>query len=99
MIEASLTIAEVAELAQLSVSAIRRATKEGRLRSVKLGRAVRFRAADVRKWLDEGDVCPPKSAPAAKARGTKLHYRAMSSNHKMLRARLNIFVVGVQLGC
>ena len=71
MIEASLTIKEVAELARLGESAIRKAVKDGRLRSVKLGRALRFRAADVRKWLEEGDVCLPKSAAPARVRGTK----------------------------
>lgn len=71
MIERRLTVKEVADLARLSESTIYRAAHAGRLPHVKLGGAIRFRPADVRKWLDEGDVCRSADAAPVKVHGTK----------------------------
>ncbi|MEI8307134.1 MAG: helix-turn-helix domain-containing protein [Chloroflexales bacterium] len=57
MIEPVYTIDEVARLAKLSKDTIRRMVRRGRLVPIRLGRGVRFKHADIKKWLEEGDAC------------------------------------------
>jgi len=46
-----LTVADVAEVLRLSVRSVRRLIADNRLRAVRIGRAVRVRAEDLRSFL------------------------------------------------
>jgi excisionase family DNA binding protein len=52
-----LTVAEVAEMTRLSVGTLRwwRSVGAGGPPSIKLGRRVMYRRADVEKWMDDAE--------------------------------------------
>ena len=52
-IDSLLTVAEVAEILQLSVRSVRRLIAEKKLRIVRIGRAVRVRPEDLRSFIEE----------------------------------------------
>jgi len=66
-----LTVQKSAERAELHPSSIRRATKTGRLRSVRVGggRAIRIRASWVDEWLESGEVLAPATSAIRLAKG------------------------------
>jgi excisionase family DNA binding protein len=51
---ALLTLSEVAELAKVSRSTVRREIGRGELRAVHIGRQLRVRPDDYRRWLEGG---------------------------------------------
>jgi excisionase family DNA binding protein len=63
----ALTVAEAAQLAACHPETIRRAARDGRLPALRVGRAIRVRAADVDAWLAAGTT---RDAPAPRASGS-----------------------------
>ncbi|HWA97336.1 MAG TPA: helix-turn-helix domain-containing protein [Pirellulales bacterium] len=53
--DALLTVRDVAERLKVSTRTIQTMTKAGELPTVRIRRAVRFRPADVRAFVDRGD--------------------------------------------
>jgi excisionase family DNA binding protein len=61
-IEKLLTVEDVAEAFQVSRSWVYAAASAGRLPAVRLGSALRFRQADLEKWLAKSVEGPPARA-------------------------------------
>jgi excisionase family DNA binding protein len=47
-----LTLGEVAEVAAVSPSTVKRAVRFGELKAIRFGRAVRFDPEDVQRWIE-----------------------------------------------
>jgi len=55
-----ITVKEVASLTRLSVSTISHYVSDGRIPFKKIGRAVRFDADEIAKWIEAGGPSSPK---------------------------------------
>jgi len=85
--ESALTVAEAARRAACHQETIRRATRDGRLPALRVGRAIRVRASDVDAWLAGGAA---RDAPAPRARPRRSparHDRPMAAALQELRLR------------